>query len=155
PSVLTSGGNIYINSEILSNQELSKIEAEKDIFLTGKKLLNTSRISEEASGYFNLFEYFPQDTYVSITDSFNTPSGIYKLSSNKLLEKINTYHQWDDKSYHILPPGEVKYDIKKDNLILERASIIAKGNLIADFSDSINIDTDYPRKSPPSSDFYY
>ncbi len=155
PSVLTSGGNIYINSEILSNQELSKIEAEKDIFLTGKKLLNTSRILEEASGYFNLFEYFPQDTYVSITDSLNTPSGIYKLSSNKLLEKINTYHPWDDKSYHILPPGEVKYDIKKDNLILERASIIAKGNLIADFSDSINIDTDYPRKSPPSSDFYY
>ncbi|MGV8000904.1 DUF637 domain-containing protein [Photorhabdus temperata subsp. temperata] len=155
PSVLTSGGNIYINSDILSNQELSKIEAEKDIFLTGKKLLNTSRISEEASGYFNLFEYFPKDTYVSITDSLNTPAGIYKLSSNKLLEKINTYHQWDDKSYHILPPGEVKYDIKKDNLILERASIIAKGNLIADFSDSINIDTDYPHKSPPSSDFYY
>ncbi|MGV7960592.1 DUF637 domain-containing protein [Photorhabdus tasmaniensis] len=155
PSVLTSGGNIYINSDILSNQELSKIEAEKDIFLTGKKLLNTSRISEEASGYFNLFEYFPKDTYVSITDSLNTPAGIYKLSSNKLLEKINTYHQWDDKSYHILPPGEVKYDIKKDNLILERASIIAKGHLIADFSDSINIDTDYPHKSPPSSDFYY
>ncbi|WP_350304326.1 filamentous hemagglutinin N-terminal domain-containing protein [Photorhabdus viridis] len=148
PSVLTSGGNIYINSDILSNQELSKIEAEKDIFLTGKKLLNTSRISEETSGYLNLFEYFPKDTYVSITDSLNTPSGIYKLSSNKILEKINTYHQWDDKSYHILSPGEVKYDIKEDNLILERASIIAKGNLIADFSDSINIDTDYPHKSP-------
>ncbi|MCT8349701.1 DUF637 domain-containing protein, partial [Photorhabdus temperata] len=148
PSVLTSGGNIYINSDILSNQELSKIEAGKDIFLTGKKLLNTSRISEETSGYLNLFEYFPKDTYVSITDSLNTPSGIYKLSSNKILEKINIYHQWDDKSYHILSPGEVKYDIKKDNLILERASIIAKGNLIADFSDSINIDTDYPHKSP-------
>ncbi|WP_162524140.1 DUF637 domain-containing protein [Photorhabdus khanii] len=155
PSVLTSGGNIYINSDILSNQALSKIEAGKDIFLTGKKLSNTSKISEEASGYFNLFEYFPKDTYVSIADSLNTPSGIYKLSSNKILEKINTYHPWDDKSYHILPPGEVKYDIRKDNLILERASIIAKGNLIADFSDSINIDTDYPHKSPPSSDFYY
>ncbi|WP_239002431.1 DUF637 domain-containing protein [Photorhabdus khanii] len=155
PSVLTSGGNIYINSDILSNQALSKIEAGKDIFLTGKKLSNTSKISEEASGYFNLFEYFPKDTYVSIADSLNTPSGIYKLSSNKILEKINTYHPWDDKSYHILPPSEVKYDIRKDNLILERASIIAKGNLIADFSDSINIDTDYPHKSPPSSDFYY
>ncbi|KOY60192.1 hypothetical protein AM629_20760, partial [Photorhabdus heterorhabditis] len=45
--------------------------------------------------------------------------------------------QWDDKNYHLLPNGEVKYDIRKDKLVVERASIIAKGHLVADFSDSI------------------
>ncbi|MCT8343782.1 DUF637 domain-containing protein [Photorhabdus kleinii] len=150
PSALMSGGNIYVNSDILSNQPLSKIEARKDIFLTGKIFSNTGRISEDTSGLLNLFEYFPKDTYVSITDSFNIPTGIYQLSSNGIFGNIETYHQWDDKNYHILPNGEVKYDIRKDKLVAERASIIAKGNLIADFSDSINIDTNYPYSTPTS-----
>uniref|UniRef100_UPI000A76880D filamentous hemagglutinin N-terminal domain-containing protein n=3 Tax=Photorhabdus australis TaxID=286156 RepID=UPI000A76880D len=148
PSVLMSGGNIYVNSDLLSNQEMSKIEAGKDIFLTGKNLSNTSRISEDKSGSFNLFEYFPKDSYVSITDSLNIPTGIYQLASNGISGKIDTYHQWDDKNYHLLPNGEVKYDIRKDKLVVERASIIAKGHLVADFSDSIHIDTHYPYSSP-------
>ncbi|NHB94219.1 filamentous hemagglutinin N-terminal domain-containing protein, partial [Photorhabdus cinerea] len=148
PSVLMSGGNIYVNSDLLSNQEMSKIEAGKDIFLTGKNLSNTSRISEDKSGSFNLFEYFPKDSYVSITDSLNIPTGIYQLASNGISGKIDTYHRWDDKNYHLLPNGEVKYDIRKDKLVVERASIIAKGHLVADFSDSIHIDTHYPYSAP-------
>ncbi|WP_434523946.1 DUF637 domain-containing protein [Photorhabdus asymbiotica] len=156
PSVILSGGNIYVNSDLLSNQEMSKIEAGKDIFLTGKNLSNTSRISEDTSGSFNFFEYFPKDTYVSITDSLNIPTGIYQLASNGISGKIETYHQWDDKNYHILPNGAVKYDIRKDKLVAERASIITKGHLVADFSDSIHIDTHYPYSSPTGlSVFHY
>ncbi|MQL50687.1 filamentous hemagglutinin N-terminal domain-containing protein [Photorhabdus khanii] len=108
PGLILSGRNTYINSDNLSNQ-ISKIEAGKDIFLTGNKLINESQRKSSLNHFI-----------------------IYDLK----LEPVPTVYPYKKS-------GETQTWNDEDDVI-EPASIIAKGSLVADFKDSININTALP-----------
>ncbi|TDB40706.1 hemagglutinin, partial [Photorhabdus khanii subsp. guanajuatensis] len=108
PGLILSGRNIYINSDNLSNQ-ISKIEAGKDIFLTGNKLINESKRKSSLNHFI-----------------------IYDLK----LEPVPTVYPYKKS-------GETQTWNDEDDVI-EPASIIAKGSLVADFKDNIDINTALP-----------
>nr|WP_242689336.1 filamentous hemagglutinin N-terminal domain-containing protein [Photorhabdus cinerea] len=108
PGLIFSGRNAYINSNNLSNR-ISRIEAKKDIFLAGNKLINESK----RKGSLNDFI-------------------IYDLK----LEPMPTVYPYKKS-------GETKTWHDEEN-VLEPASVIAKGSIVADFKDSININTELP-----------
>ncbi|WP_445375637.1 DUF637 domain-containing protein [Photorhabdus tasmaniensis] len=108
PGLILSGRNAYINSDNLSNQ-ISKIAAEKDIFLTGNKLINESKRKSSLNDFI-----------------------IYDLK----LEPAPTVYPYKKS-------GETQ-TLNDEDDVIEPASLIAKGSIVADFKDSITINTALP-----------
>ncbi|WP_250151004.1 DUF637 domain-containing protein [Photorhabdus akhurstii] len=116
PGVIASGKNIYINSDELLNF-VSKISAGKDIFLTGINFINESKITGMLNNYI---VYTEKDTKGNVSSRGDVYIRTY-------FDRSGNVKTWEDKSN-----------------IIEPASVVAAGNLVADFKDNINIRTPLP-----------
>lgn len=128
-SIISSGGNAYINSLIINNK-LSNIEAKGDLFLTGGSLNNESLSFGTMNGY-----------------------GVYDLDiPEPVLSRVreNRYFDYKGTGIPIFPRSQI-FEAKKSNNLYtwiegthKRAEIKAGGNLVADFRDLINIQSSLP-----------
>ncbi|WP_228901641.1 DUF637 domain-containing protein, partial [Photorhabdus bodei] len=116
PGVIASGKSIYINSDELLNF-VSKMSAGKDIFLTGINFINESKITGVLNNYI---VYTEKETEGSVSSR----GDVYIRTD---FDRSGNVKTWEDESN-----------------IIEPASVVAAGNLVADFKDNINIRTPPP-----------
>ncbi|ENZ5482115.1 hypothetical protein P805_01265 [Serratia marcescens BIDMC 44] len=116
PAIITSGKNSYINAGILWN-DASQLKAKGDMILTGNNLSSISR-------------------------AFGVKERI-----NKFKPDSEAYQQYEKLGWPYLPlsyvnTGERAYSWSNDGIV--DASIVAGGNLVADFKNQIEIKTSTP-----------
>jgi filamentous hemagglutinin len=141
PATIISGGNIYINSDILNNID-SNIISEKDILLTGHELKNGRRLnSVRTTGKYNNPFYF------TVSNSPIIPTSTYEYYSKgygdlyKKDSKPTDWYEWDNKNISLIDSGDSYsnyLNIIKD-IGNEDTKISAKGNIVADFKSRIEI----------------
>lgn len=139
-AVISSGNDMYVNSEKILN-EISSIKAVKNIFLTGVILKNITK----KLGMKNSFTKFSTD-FNPLTDTENSRELIVRIEHVK--DEIPMYIEHDIEFKKI----GVSNDWKSENYYL--ATISAGGDLVADFRDSIDINTPSIYDAKETSEIY-